>query len=420
MENQQVNNLIITFTHSNYLEQASGTEKFIRTLSKRLQSDGYNHLVFFSIKTKFLYKTVGVIYNDCFVGVFKYDAIQMVIDSYCYNNRLSVTEVMIQHLRDHDIEILKACIYQLKVPVAFFVHDLYSICPSETMVSSEGRYCEQFRPSEACRFCDYADKAINHYYKMNDFLNSIGKYLVLVICPSTFLKEKWCNAFPDFLRIAIVRPHNILSGFTNYNLSSYPIKIAFCGAQLRNKGFTEWERFCELVRSDARFRLFYLGKGNKEIEGVINIYVNNASQGENAMREAIKLNKIDCAFVWPLCPETYSYVYDELSLNGVFILTNKISGNIAVQVSERGNGVVLDQFEDVMRFIQGDNLITQINEYRGHGTFHPKNCMENNTTDSLILDKQNQFYVMQKPIRIHSDGIMTLAYKIKNSLRKRR
>ena len=49
---------------------------------------------------------------------------------------------------------------------------------------------------------------------------------------------------------------------------------------------------------------------------------------KNAMVEAIRKEALDIVFMWTQCPETYSYVYYEMSINGVYVLTNTNSGNI--------------------------------------------------------------------------------------------
>lgn len=414
---QKKRKLIVTFTHSNYLIQASGTEKFIRTLSKILIDNEYHHLVLFSIKTEILFKTVGVIFDDKFEGIFRYGSLLEIIENYSYTKDCPVSGVMIQHLRDHDLNVVAQCINQLCVSSFFFVHDLYSICPSETMVNSDGEFCEKDYPSDECGKCNYKKNAITHYREMASFLKSIESNLSNVICPSPFLRKKWSNAFPNYTDITIVRPHNLLSGFQAYESVILPINLAFCGAQLRNKGFEKWEELCEHLKVDPRYRLFYLGKGSKKTPGVTDVYVNNATQGNDAMQDAIRENNIACALVWPLCPETYSFVYDEMSINGVYIVTNSISGNIAAQIMERGNGVVLERNDDVLAFFQDDEIITSINNYRKSGLFHPNRCVENRSLEFLYANEGNMAAIEHKPKRIHR-SILTVVYKMKCRLKK--
>ena len=58
------------------------------------------------------------------------------------------------------------------------------------------------------------------------------------------------------------------------------------------------------------------------------------------MTKALRDNDIQVALLWAKWPETYSYTfYESLSAN-LYIITNRVSGNITNQVEERRCGMI--------------------------------------------------------------------------------
>ncbi len=58
------------------------------------------------------------------------------------------------------------------------------------------------------------------------------------------------------------------------------------------------------------------------------------------MIRALEKHRIDAAFLWSICPETYSFTTSEACAANCFIITNAMSGNIAARVRETGRGIV--------------------------------------------------------------------------------
>ena len=115
-----MNQLIVTITHSNYLLRSSGTEKFVRTVSKLIMNNDDHHLNFFSIKSD---KSIGVNYDDKFVGIFRYKDISKLISYYGSLNNSMINSIQIHHLLYWDIEIVKNLLLELQIPIYIFVHD---------------------------------------------------------------------------------------------------------------------------------------------------------------------------------------------------------------------------------------------------------------------------------------------------------
>jgi len=61
------------------------------------------------------------------------------------------------------------------------------------------------------------------------------------------------------------------------------------------------------------------------------------------MTEALQDNNIDVAFLWSICPETFSFTLYESLAAGCTVLTNRNSGNIQAYVREHPEaGIVLE------------------------------------------------------------------------------
>ena len=76
------------------------------------------------------------------------------------------------------------------------------------------------------------------------------------------------------------------------------------------------------------------------------------------MVETLRNHNIDVAFLWSICPETFSFtLYESLSA-GCAILTNRNSGNIQAYVREHPEtGVVLDDEKALMKLFEWDDFV---------------------------------------------------------------
>jgi hypothetical protein len=87
-----------------------------------------------------------------------------------------------------------------------------------------------------------------------------------------------------------------------------------------------------------------------------------------AMVEALKDNKIDVAFLWSLCPETFSFTLYESLAAGCFAVTNKDSGNIQSYLKQNTKrGLVLENEESLFKLFSGNDLDTLVKDYQKNG-----------------------------------------------------
>ena len=409
------NELIVSFSHSNYAVKVGGTEKFVSELSEVLQARGFDHLCFYPFAKRNMVAgkaIVGVNYNDQFIGVIWAKDIPDTIRYFLRKYELRLNCFHIQHLRQHDIDNVLASIQAFNVKVNIFVHDFYFVCHSLHFINSSGEFCGDNVPSRSkCEKCKYYEEEISHQKKMYSFLNGLEERVGVIVCHSEYVKSVFDAIFPNFAKKSLVRPHLAFSGNKRMESISGEIRIAFPGRKQEQKGYDKWEKIVTKIKTIPQYKLFYLGKEVEEDDEVKSIFVSVTEQGKDAMKNAVADNGINCAFLWPQCPETYSYVYYELIMSGVYIITNKNSGNIYDEVQRRKNGVAFDSLEECIAWLEDPgNVEKEINQYR-RGSCIPESYSTNADISMLISDKAEKTSSQIKTLKVLP--ISTLLYRMK-------
>ncbi len=381
------NQLIVSFTHTNYLIKNGGTEKCVSELSGTLRNDGFCHLSFYPFmkrKTVAGKPIVGVNYNDKFVGVVWTENIPKTIQYYLKKYNLSLNSFHIHHLKRHNVPEVLSAIRAFTADVYLFVHDFRFICVSEHFIDSKGRFCGDSNPDKVkCSDCAYYQDEINHQKMMVNFIETLQNRIKGVICPSEYVKNVMKRTYPELEQKIYVRPHLSFDGERTLEPVDH-IRMAFPGRKRDQKGYDKWTELLNCIQKTAPYEYYYLGIDIEDDKHVHNIFVSTTTQGPDAMKNAIAENGINCAFVWPQCPETYSYVYYELLMSGVFIITNSISGNIRDEVISKGNGHVFETLEDCIDWLNdGDSVTKEIFNYRNN-TVIPKSYSTNKDIGMLI------------------------------------
>ena len=103
-----------------------------------------------------------------------------------------------------------------------------------------------------------------------------------------------------------------------------------------------------------KYEFYCLGENDEIIPGIEYRDVSFIEDGEMAMENALVSNSIDISFLWSIWPETYSYTYYESFPAGTFVITNKMSGNMADLVKRNQNGIVLEDFDALVDLLNDD------------------------------------------------------------------
>jgi hypothetical protein len=118
----------------------------------------------------------------------------------------------------------------------------------------------------------------------------------------------------------------------------------------------------------GHYDFFHLGAAGLKMPGVTYVPVSFLDDGPDAMIQALQKNRIDIAFLWSIWPETYSFTLFEAFAANCFVVTNEISGNIAVQVRASGRGAICRDESEVFEMLKDVGGIKEM--LRDHASRH--------------------------------------------------
>lgn len=266
--------------------------------------------------------------------------------------------------------------------IQVMIHDYYTVCPQCFLLKNNEKFCgEDGYREEKCRNCRNYPDVENHVQRMKEFFyRYLGR--MQLIFPSEHAKQLWSKAYPEIGIVKKVVPHLMLCGEYLGNMEEIaeerPIKIAYIGQQLYLKGWDIWKQLYLDKKFENGYRSYYIGMGKDTGSSDTVVRVSFQKDGRDGMQKMLRKRKIDCAILWSICPETYSYVYYECLAANLFVITNVDSGNIAAMVRENGNGEVLNCICELEELIGTPFLLKEkINRWRAEKKFGAKILFDN-------------------------------------------
>lgn len=347
--------VVLTVSRSNFATLLNGTAKLIREQMEVFNGRGKTHLHLYwgvyHIK-KFHGIFVTAVKNGSRIGIYP------LADIF---EALSHVELCIIHnLTGMDLETAAQMVDRVpgRANVFYYVHDFSCICGSIKLMHNDETFCQAYAHNwEPCRSCKFAEsRKTVHAFHERFFRNE----RIQLIAPSENAKSIICKAFAiDPSRIRVI-PHQryVLSAPFVKRRRDGRIKIAYVGYKHRHKGWDVFKRVCKTFGSQYDFYCF--GESDDRVEGIRYVPVSFIADGERAMTEKLVEYGIDFAFLWSTWPETYSYTYFESFAAGCFVITNRLSGNIADQVIANQNGIVLQDEEELMQLLKEDDRLEKL------------------------------------------------------------
>ena len=244
------------------------------------------------------------------------------------------------------------------LPIHFWLHDFFSICLNYVLLRNDREYCHAPDPqSNACTLCYYGSVRLLHYQA---FSNLIQRYLIRAIAPSEFALELWRQKFPVFNGEGQVVPNASLEWGERLqeSVENQPLRIAFVGYPVMHKGWQAWLNLTDKFGKDPRYKFFHFSADWQHSPNFEKVSVIVNRQNRSAMTDALRENKIDIAFLWSICPETFSFTLYESLAAGCYIVTNPASGNIqnTIVKNPQWGSVFADQDELLKAFEEGKIL----------------------------------------------------------------
>lgn len=366
---------VLYVSSTNYKLVSAGTEKFMSGVIDSFKEEGIHSLHFFPLvninnrlkKIGIEKSYIGVNYDGNFVGTYLLEDMVVAINYIAEKYDLIYDRVIVNQLHSWNFKKLTKIFETLELPIILVVHDYMMVCPYMMQKDSDALKCGNSieKPSVGhCGDCKYTKKGRKHFEEISGFFINNCERICRVIFPSYSAEKNWLKVFPYLTKKAIVRPHlkyDILEESKSWNGR---IRIGYLGYISNIKGYSEWLKLMRTL-DNSKFDFYYFGGAVEQAkqDGAKGIIVDFNLSEMPGMVEQLKRNKIDIAFLWSNCQETYSYTYYEAFEAGCWVATSMHSGNITDQVLKNGNGKAFSNFCDCTEFLsslQGNSNITRI------------------------------------------------------------
>lgn len=379
-------NYILAIGINDYRNRSGGTNKVIQAHQELLRDNDFGYIYIYPIFAGRMYLW-GVIIDGYYDSV---KSTQQLL-YYLYKQRnKNICEIHLHHLLFASLVEVDDILKCIRVSIKFYIHDYYTICPSINLLKNDTEFCGGEKMSYSkCRECKYYSTGKERSEQIKELIKTYEQRICFII-PSDTAKDIWLEAFEEYRSKVKVIYHQKLQGkySGNRKLISNKIKVGYLGEISFAKGWNAWNAVLANA-SNSFYEYYYFGKSKIKVSNVIKIKV-DFRKNINAMMDALRNTEVDCVILWSVCEETYSYTYYESLASNTFVITNIKSGNIARQVKERGNGLVLyNENQLIMLFLNFELLKGYINEYKKNGVPGPDKLIENPDIINLINSSKN-------------------------------
>lgn len=380
---------VVAVSFSNYLSSVGGMSKYMMAHERMYTEKGFSYISVYFVKKQIrdryqIFTFYGLIVDGKEAGVFTVDELiryfQTLKTSGYSINDIHLHNVSYMNSR-HMMRIMNA---MPQTPVKLIIHDFHTVCASINLMKNGTIFCGGKVPCEdKCKDCRSFAEAKDYVADVRRLMYYIKDRLT-VISPSEVAKKIWLEAYPDFENQVVVVTEQLHRG--EYLGNRAPINgdkkvvIGYLGNKAPHKGWLQWSSFVEQAHeAHDRYRcVVFNSMKNFDDPYMEHCSVRFTSENLNAMIAALRNEKVDCAILWSICPETYSYTLFEACAANVFIITNRSSGNIAYTVQMNKNGMVLDSTEELNYFAKNpEELVRRINEFRTASRPGPENLIDN-------------------------------------------
>lgn len=389
------NKLVLTVSYGNYTEGNGGTDKVLLAHQEMFNQAGISMFHLYPIRR--VYDKVpeinlwGLLVDGVYKGMYVTEQILRLLKRNC-SSRITFKAILIHHFNGIQIEEIHKLLSNIDAHIFFYLHDYMSICPDAGLVYNKERFCNNVTMDKVkCDGCRYYTAESQRRAEKIEALMNRFKDRITVIAPSPTAADVWLRHYAQFKKQVKVIYHQKLFGEYLGNKQIVPkdknLRIAFVGYQADIKGWPWWIKAVEAARkAGCNYEFYQFGTVKNHYDYIQEVKI-DFKDNLSAMTKALRQHKIDCAVIWSIWPETYSYTYYEAFSSNCYIITNDLSGNIAFQVQKNGNGIVLNGEERLVPFLQNEQLLRQkINEYKTSAIKGPNVLRENDNIVGVIND----------------------------------
>lgn len=390
---------VLSISFANYLKGISGMAKVLMEHQKMYNNKSVGYVNLFVVK-KYLFQEkmtafcyYGLVINGEYKGIYSIEQIINFIKSWNDQGK-NLIDIHLHHLLYVKLKQIDKLLCHIDaVPIKLYLHDYYTVCWNYTLLKNGESYCgpQKMCPSK-CNDCRF-------YYRSKPRVDQIQELLakykkrILVVSPSEATKNIWLESYPEFREQTIVIKHQKEIGKYRENLkplsSCKTISIAFLGMPAEHKGWKQWQMMVENYKEDYRFVVF--NSSDEEYQNMEKVKIQYSPGNLSAMTKALRDNDIQVALLWAKWPETYSYTFYESLSDNLYIITNRVSGNITNQVEERRCGIILEDVNELYQlFGDKEELRERINDFRIKYDGGPYYLKENDEIVEYSLEKMTR------------------------------
>ncbi|MFC1788722.1 hypothetical protein ACFLZE_02260 [Thermodesulfobacteriota bacterium] len=375
LANLKFSNFILSFSHSDYLVAVGGTEKVMHEEQAEYWKNEISYVQIHACLPReeewqkgYINQLVCINVDSTPVGHFTMLQLGLIIEFLQKTGRINLIALQIHHLMYLSVSAIQFLLNTIQVPkICVFIHCYYTVCP---LINLGEVFCEGI-----CTGCEHEEIRSRHYSIIKKFFNRINAEF---IAPSHVAAKIWCKSFPEHAERTRVIPHlvarnarvEVRTETCGKRLASanYRPRIAYVGYENFHKGLNTWWRLVANSDLKDKYQFFHLGAFSIRMPNVTYALVSFLETGLDSMKNALIEHKIDIAFLWSVCPETYSFTLHEAFAANCFVLTNGISGNIAAQIRETGRGIICRNEPDMLHLLNDRQRIKNL--LQSHFTQH--------------------------------------------------
>jgi len=378
---------VITVSYGDYTKGAGGTDKVILSHQKIYNENNIDVIHLLKNKRFSSFNIWTVLLNGETIGEYSNKRLMYLIYR-LHKENSDLCEIVIHHLKNVDIGLLTELLEYCEVPLKFYLHDYYTICPKSGLIKDDGTFCNNgFPECSKCKNCKSYSESIQQIDKTRDFLRKFEDRITF-IAPSDVAKEVWVRDYPQYTdKVKVIFHQNLIGEYHGNNeiiSNDEPLRIGFIGYQRPLKGWSEYKNAVQEAHSlNLNEKFFQFGWGEDRLSYISQIEL-DFKKSMTAMTDELRNKKIHVAIIWSKWPETYAYTYYESMAANCFVITNDQSGNICAQVKSRKNGIVSSDLSEML--CNEDNLRELVNRYRTERNFVPESLVENDAFISLLSE----------------------------------
>jgi len=274
----------------------------------------------------------------------------------------------------------------------YWLHDYTGVCAGFQLLRNDVEYCgAPDVQSEGCRICIYGS---SRQMNQERLLRLFEHCQFIVVSPSDAARAIWQRASSLPSQGVVVVEHCRLKEISGQLKTGHPdeagtetrpVKIAFIGYPIPQKGWLTFERILDQAAGFANYNFYHFAsadsiRSRKNLRGVAS---NVTADDRDLMTRRLREAEIDLVVIAAEWPETFSYVTFEALAAGADVVTLDRSGNVADVVRKLRRGRVFEHEDEIVDFFASGKAIAYARARAQFGAYASE-LIHDGTTAALV------------------------------------